>query len=394
MEAVLTPEEKEKALLARQEQEQKRVRQEAEEDARERSAERRRLRERQNMAFLSYLKIRMEEEKYREEHERFVTKLHQDFFLTHVRQAQIFNQTLLSSLANHDAAVRSFLFAGESEAEREKRLGLLKKLNMAESEFGALAIARLSGRPENREELEKLFCGKQPSDALAAQRRDSLRDATEALEAFSAGKVQKMEAILKDGLSNACHAFSHTKDTLTAIHWSKQINGILSVVNSHPVLFRDGVSTPLLEAATGMAALGRVMENGLQALNQLYTAQLNGTLLEPDREMNLHAQILLMQQTDAQRSNEQYQKFFAKGFDPKKGLQQDNLKALLRQLNTSQAMYTLSTMESSERLFVLSDAESRRTLSEGLFVSHAEKKLGEEKPLEKGPVRNAPGLFK
>lgn len=396
MDEVQTLEEKGKMIYAQQAREQILQAQQEEEIFREESETKRRLKERQAIVYLTYLRIFEEEDKVRREIAALDDQRKKEFYRQRLQQANMFNKLLLSSLAHHDTAVSDFLFDGESDDEREKREALLEQAEMKTSEFSALAMADLCQKPENKEDVEKVFIGKMPSSKLIEQRKESLNHAEEAVADFSKGKIEKMEAILKGGLINACHAFSHTKDTLCAIHWSKQINGILSIINSHPVLFQDGINTPLLEAATGMAAIGRVMENGLEALNELYSAQLNGVPLSPEKEMNLQAQILLMQQTDAQRSNEQYQKFFAKGYHPINGLEQEKLKNLLKQLNSSQAMYTLSSMNKEEKLFALSDADSRRMLGAELFLPHAEKQAAapEKKPAvpEKQAEKAGPGL--
>ncbi len=390
-----SPEEKGKQILAQQAQEQMQLQAQAEEEEREEAVKLRRLKERRLLAFLTYLKKLMDEEKLRQEYETFMSKLQEDFLHEQLEQAQANNQLLLHNLARHDAAVSEFLFADESKETMDRRNDLLQQVDMDQSDFSALAMAELSKKPENNEDVEKVFTGNPPSEKLTTLRKDSIRHADEALTEFSTGNIRKMEMILKGGLINACHAFSQTKDPLHAIHWSKQINGILSVVSSHPVLFKDGVNTPMLEAAAGMAALGRVMENGLQALDALHAAQLGGVQLPAEKEKNLQAQVLLMQQTDAQRGNEEYQKFFSKGYHPRTGLQQDNLKKLLQQLNSSQAMHTLSTMKKSDKLFVLSDTESRKTLSESLFVPYVEKKSAPEKKTTAAGKKNdkkVPGL--
>jgi len=380
MDTVMTPEEKAKKIIAQQAQEQKRLSRQADMEERDEKEALRRIKERQNMAFWYYLKKRIEDENARRENDDLINSLQKDFFRRQLQDTQLFCADALKSLSNHNDAVLDAFLAGETKEELLKRKELLQNTNIDKAEFCALAAAEMCREPEGREDVENVFLGSPPSERFKLKRKACLNRTDEALTDFSKGNVKKMEAILNDGLLAACNAFTQSNDTLSTIHWSKQINGLLSVVNSHPVLFKNGANTPLMEAATGMAALGRVMENGLEALDELCTARLNGVQLSEEKEANLQSEILLMQQVDVQRTNEKFQKFFAKGYHPKKGLSQDNLKDLLKKLNTSQAIYTLSNMGQDERLQALSDPQSRMALGEELFVPHPVKTA---QPVEK-----------
>jgi len=389
MKVVQTPEEKGKKILAQQAQEQARFQQKLDEEEREEREKQRRLKEREGMAFLTYAKMRMEEEKARQESDKAFSNLLKDFYRQHTQQAMFTNRIMLNNLAQHDTAVLDSLLAAEKKEDLTKRKELLHSVNIDRMEYCALAMAGMCKTIGDKEDAEQVFLGKHPSERMSARRKECLLRTDEALMELGKGKAEKMETILKEGLLTACHAFSHTKDALCAIHWSKQINGILSVVSSHPVLFKNGPANPIFEAAIGMAALGRVMENGLKALDELCAAQMNGVHLSAEKEVNLQAQVLLMEKTDIQRSSEQFQKLFAKGYHPKKGLQQENLDNLLQKLTSSRAMYDLSAMDPEQKLFALSDAESRRTLSEDLFVRHTEITMEVSEP---EMVKEAPAL--
>lgn len=368
MDVAMTPEEKAKNLIARQDEEE-----------RERERKLRRLKELEGMAFLTFAKIRAEMEKNEKKPDNVFGKLIKDFFRQHAQQTQMFNKKMLDSVEKHEKAVSDFVLENETKAEMDTREVLMKATEFDATEYCTLAMADFCRRIENKEYAEEIFTGKQPTEKMLEQRKESVKRANEALLDFSKGNVKKMEKTLKEGLLNACHAFTHNKEALCAIHWSKQINNILSVITAHPVLFKEGPNTPLLEAATGMAAMGRVMENGLKALDELCSAKLNGVQLTVEKEQNLQAQILLMQDVNVQRAAEKYQKLFAKEYHPKKGLDENNLNALLNKLKGGKAMQTLSEMESEERLFALSDPESRRTLCSDLFAPAIEKNISEEK---------------
>jgi len=373
MEKELTSERKAKKLLEQEKQEKLRLHRQIEEAEEEEKVRLRRIKDRERMAFITYMKLREDEKNAAMQQEEHIRKLQMDFRQQYLYQTQLFNKTMLNSIRRHEANTAEFLFADQSKEELVQHQKHMEAAEIDASEYQTLAMAELCRNPENVEDIEKVFRGERPSETLTLQRRDSLNRTDEALEQYSKGDIKKLENALKECLMTACHAFAHTKDTLDAIHWSKQINGILSVVSTHKVLFKNGADTQIMETATGMAALGRVMENGLEALDELCTAQLNRTPLTQEKEMNLQAQILLMQQSDIQRSNEQYRKLFAKGYHPKNGLNSEQMKKLFKELNDSQAFHMLSSMEQDKRLFALIDPESRMTLCERLFSPHTEK---------------------
>lgn len=355
-------------------------------EERDEEERRKKLRRRLEAVFLAYAQMAKQQEEADLQQQRHEEWLKKEFFREHLRYSYQNNQSMMQQVNNHEQAVSDFFIKDEPPQETEQREALLKETNISSDEFASLALSSCADIKNFSRDAEAVFHGKQPSENLMQKRPEGKAAAMAALHGLQSGSTEKMEELLKKGLVSACYEFSNAGQPVNAMHWARHANSILSIISSHPVLFKGGADKKLVEMATGVASMGKIMENGYEALMEIQKSKMEGIPLSPEREQLLNAKVLLMQQVDTKRALDQYKSFFAEGYHPKKGLPPERLEAFLTSIQNSKTMRDLSKLKPDERLFCLSDPESRTTLANNLskekvlHVPAAAKKLSPEPP--------------
>ena len=335
------------------------------------------LKDRVAMYFVAYIKeTREREELLRKEDAR---RLERDFYLSFAKAAFKKTEAALEEVRHHDESVEASFEECEKEEPPEKlqeRETRLKTLGMEKKTYHTIALASAFRDRSSAACAAQVMSGKTVDDRTRQLQKEGLNQADEALDALQKGNYTKLETILKEGLKTACSEFVRSTDTVTSMHWARHVGNLTGVAVRNPELFADASGRKLLETAMGIASMGKVLEDGYEALMSFQKGIIDGKAFTREEMLLLEGKIMLMHQVEDRKKSREFLELFAGNGDAERVNPEQNIKNALDHLASSALLQELIELPKGELCVALSDPSARSIISENslsLYPASAKK---------------------